>query len=136
MSQEPYKEDNKTRLPRFNNRSNNTDGDDGQRKGPRFSIYWVYAIIFAVLIGFQVFGPFTPSTKEIRKTDFEQMMKQGDIEKYTIISNRNVVRVVLKKEALPKYSGELGKEVAENEAGPHFYFRIVSGDSFQDDMRK
>jgi cell division protease FtsH len=137
MSQEPYKEDNKSKLPRFNNRSgSNNDGDEGSRKGPRFSIYWVYAIIFAVLIGFQVFGPFSPTTQEIRKTDFEQMMKQGDIQKYTIVSNRNIVRVSLKKEALPKYESQLGKDVAENEAGPHFYFRIVSGDSFQDDMRK
>jgi cell division protease FtsH len=137
MSQEPYKEDNKTRLPRFNNRSNNNEGgDDGPRKGPRFSIYWVYAIIFAVLIGFQVFGPFSPSTVQIDQDDFEQMLKQGDVEKYTIISNRNVVRVVLKDNALAKYRDQLGKEVAENEAGPHFYFRIVSGDSFKDDMRK
>jgi cell division protease FtsH len=135
MSQEPYKEDNKSRLPRFNNRSNN-DGDDGSRKGPRFSIYWVYAIIFAVLIGFQVFGPFSPSTVQVGQDDFEQMLKQGDVKQYTIVSNRNIVRVSLKKEALPKYESQLGKEVAENEAGPHFYFRIVSGDSFKDDMRK
>lgn len=134
MSQEPYKEDNKSKLPRFNNRSNN-DGDEGSRKGPRFSIYWVYAIIFAVLIGFQVFGPFSPSTVQVDQDDFEQMLKQGDIKQYVIVSNRNIVRVTLRKEAVPKYESQLGKEVAENEAGPHFYFRIVSGDSFKDDMR-
>ena len=56
MAQEPYKDDNKPRLPKLNNRPN-SDGEP-PRKGPRFSIYWVYAIIFAVLIGFQVFGHF------------------------------------------------------------------------------
>ena len=72
MSQEPHKDDNKSKLPRFTNRPNNNNNSDGEppRKGPRFSIYWVYAIIFAVLIGFQVFGPFTPSTTQVDQDDF------------------------------------------------------------------
>ncbi|HWJ27936.1 MAG TPA: hypothetical protein VNS32_15430, partial [Flavisolibacter sp.] len=75
MSQEPYKNDNnKTKLPKFSNRPN--DGENGgPRKGPRFSIYWVYAIIFAVLIGFQLFGPFAPSNVPIDQNQFEQMLK-------------------------------------------------------------
>jgi cell division protease FtsH len=135
MSQEPYKED-KSRLPRFTNRPNNTNGDgETPRKGPRFSIYWVYAIIFAVLIGFQVFGPFTPSTTQIDQDDFEQMLKEGDVAQYIIVSNRNVVRVFLNKQALPKYADKVKNASADN-AGPHLYFRIVSGDSFKDDMRQ
>ena len=136
MAQEPYKDDNKSRLPRFTNRpGGNSSGDESPRKGPRFSIYWVYAIIFAVLIGFQVFGPFTPTTTQIDQDDFEQMLKDGDVAQYTIVSNRNVVRVYLKKEALSKYSAQI-KNLSGNEAGPHMQFRIVSGDSFKDDMRQ
>jgi cell division protease FtsH len=37
-----------------------------KEKVPRFSIYWIYAIIFAVLIGFQFANPFSPNMKEIR----------------------------------------------------------------------
>ena len=103
------------------------------RKGPRFSIYWVYAIIFAVLIGFQVFGPFSPSTTQIDQDKFEKMLQQGDVEQYVIVSNRNIVRVTLKKDALPKYGGDIKNASQE---GPHLYFRIVSGDSFKDDMRQ
>lgn len=130
MAQEPYKDDNKPRIPKLNNRPN-SDGEP-PRKGPRFSIYWVYAIIFAVLIGFQVFGPFSPTTAQVDQDRFEQMLRQGDVEQYVIVSNRNIVRVTLKKAALSKYS-----EIKNpNEAGPHFNFRIVSGDSFKDDMRQ
>ena len=131
MAQEPYKDDNKPRLPKLNNRQN-TDPENN-RKGPRFSIYWVYAIIFAVLIGFQVFSPFSASTTQIDQAYFEQMLQQGDVEQYVIVSNRNIVRVTLKGEALAKY-GDKVKNATEG--GPHFYFRIVSGDSFKDDMRQ
>jgi AFG3 family protein len=128
MAQEPYKDENKPRLPKLNNRPN----DESPRKGPRFSIYWVYAIIFAVLIGFQVFSPFSSGTTQIDQSRFEQMLKQGEVDQYVIISNRNIVRVTLTKEALPKYNAEV-KNAGE---GPHLYFRIVSGDSFKDDMRQ
>lgn len=134
MSQEPYKDNNKPRLPKFSSRS--SDEDNNPRRGPRFSIYWVYAIIFAILIGFQVFGPFSTPAKELSRDDFETMLRQGEVDKYVIVPNRSLVRVTLDKEALPKYANKLGKTAATNEAGPHYFFKIVSGDSFKDDMRK
>lgn len=133
MSQEPYKDNNKPRLPKFSNRP---DDDNSQRRGPRFSIYWVYAIIFAILIGFQVFGPFSSTTTPLNRDEFETMLRQGEVEQYVIVPNRSLVRVTIKKEALPKYASKLGKNAAANEAGPHYYFKIVSGDSFKDDMRQ
>ena len=60
MSQEPfYNKKDKNSSPRFGNRQNGNGGEDpnqSPRRGPKFSIYWIYAIIFAVLIGFQLFG--------------------------------------------------------------------------------
>ncbi|MFN2438000.1 MAG: ATP-dependent zinc metalloprotease FtsH [Chitinophagaceae bacterium] len=137
MAKEPYRQDPKTKLPKFTNRT--PEGENNTpRKGPKFSIYWVYAIIFAVLIGFQLFGPFNSSSSEINQEDFEQMMKEGDVAEYTVISNRNTVRVKLTKQALQskKYDGKFGKSISPNEEGPHTYFKIVSGDSFKDDMRE
>jgi AFG3 family protein len=136
MSKEPNnKPDNKP--PRFANRPSGGGDEPGQpKKGPRFSIYWIYAIIFAVLIGFQLFGPFSPNMKEINQDKFIAVLKQGDISKYTVVSNRSVVRVTLKEESLPKYDAELKKSGKMSKDGPQMYFKIVSGDSFQDDMRK
>ena len=99
MSQDPYKNDSKSKLPKFSNRSTGEGGDNTPKKGPKFSIYWVYAIIFAVLIGMQVFSPFSSGTAEIDQNQFEKMLMEGDIETFTIVSNRNVVRVKIKKEA-------------------------------------
>ena len=133
MSQDPYKPDNKPKLPKFSNRNNNTEGEN-PRKGPRFSIYWVYAIIFAILIGFQLFGPFSSSNNQIDQNKFEQMLKAGEISKYTIISNRNVVRVKLKNEALPTEEGKVGKNLKPTDEY-HATFKIASVESFKDDMR-
>src|SRR4051812_13105185 len=106
MLQDQYKNDRKNKLPKFSNKTN--EENNTPRKGPKFSIYWVYAIIFAVLIGFQFFnGSFSSGNTQINQSDFEQMLKSGDLEKYTIISNRNVVRVKLKKDAFPKYETKL-----------------------------
>ncbi|HEU4469784.1 MAG TPA: ATP-dependent zinc metalloprotease FtsH [Flavisolibacter sp.] len=127
MSQEPYRND-KSKLPKFSNRSGG-DGDNTPRKGPKFSIYWVYAIIFAVLIGFQVFGPFTSSTEKTNFEEFKQMVAKGHVEKYVIVDNRDVVRVFLKKEFIPSYSNSKVKLTQE---GPHFNFRIAHNE----DVRK
>jgi AFG3 family protein len=133
MSQDQYKNDSKNKLPKFSNRPN--EGDNIPRKGPKFSIYWVYAIIFAVLIGFQFFnGSFSSGNTQINQNDFKQMLQDGDVEKYTIISNRNVVRVKLKKEALPKYEAKLKNAKADDES--QAYFKVASVESFKDDMRE
>ncbi|HWJ91579.1 MAG TPA: ATP-dependent zinc metalloprotease FtsH [Flavisolibacter sp.] len=133
MSQEPYKNDNRTKLPKFSNRPSNNDSDN-PRKGPRFSIYWIYAIIFAVLMGFQLFGPFASNSVEINQSDFENMMRDGDVAKYTIVSNRTVVRVKLKNDALPKYEGKIGKNLKSTD-DYNASFKIASVESFKDDMR-
>jgi len=133
MSQEPYKQDNKPKLPKFSTRPGGEP--DGSKKGPRFSIYWVYAIIAIILIGFNFLNPFNSSTGTINQNQFEEMLKGGEVSKYTIISNRNIVRVKLTGEAITKYEGKIGKNLrAEDEA--HTTFKIGSVDSFKDDMRE
>jgi len=131
MSQEPYKNDNK-RLPKFSNRP--PDGNENGRKGPKFSIYWVYAILFAILIGMTVFNPFSSSPEEMTQSQFIESVKAGDIQKYTIVSNRNLVRVKLRPEAFPKYEGKYGKNLNPKDSY-HASFKIASVESFKDDMR-
>ncbi len=134
MPQEPSKRDDH-KIPRFGNRP---PGEDPQssKKGPRFSIYWIYAIIFAVLIGFQLFGPFSPNMTKIKSLDFRNMLVNSEVDKYTIIDNRKTVKIFLTKEAQRKYEDKLksGFSGKKNEEGPHMYFKITSGDAFQKEM--
>ncbi|HVZ56512.1 MAG TPA: ATP-dependent zinc metalloprotease FtsH [Chitinophagaceae bacterium] len=136
MPQEQYNKGDRPNLPRFNN--NRPVGDDNTpRKGPRFSIYWIYAIIFAVLIGFQLYSPFSSNMAKTTPNDFKQMVRNGDVDKYVIVSNRNVVRVFLKKDSLSKYRDLLSKGVngKVSDEGPQLYFKIT-GEDFQKDMRE
>ncbi len=92
MSQEPYNKNEKNNLPRFGGRKED-DPNQPPKKGPRFSIYWIYAIIFAVLIGFQIFGgPFSANTAKTNTLAFKKMLVEGDIEKYVIVDNRKIVK--------------------------------------------
>ena len=108
MPQEQYNRDGRNNPPRFN-RQPGDDPNQPPRKGPKFSIYWIYAIILAVLIGTQIWGGFSPNMAESDSGTFKEMLSAGDVSKFTIISNRNTVRVYLKKEAIPKYEGSLKK---------------------------
>ena len=128
MSQDPNKKEN--RQPRFNNRPvRNDDPNNPSKKGPRFSIYWIYAILFAVLIGFQLFGPFSPNAAKTDNLSFKKMILNGEVSKYEIIDNRKTVKIYLTKEAVEKRKTELkdGVNGKLNEKGPHMSFKY-SGD--------
>lgn len=123
--------------PRFNRPMGDDPNSTGNRKGPRFSVYWVYAIIFAILIGLNLFNSFSSSLKTISFDQFQEMLKRGDVKEYTVVSNRNTVKVTLTPQGLEQYKADLTKGRGNVSAdGPHMTFDIVSGDSFQDDMRK
>lgn len=112
-------------------------GDDkGQRRGPRFSIYWIYAIIAAILIGYQVLSLNTASTQNTTEQDFKQkMLLTGDVEKLEIISNKNLIRVYIKPDSAKKaYYKEKFKRnnASEIAKGLQFEFKVADMKSFQD----
>ncbi|MBL7741233.1 MAG: ATP-dependent zinc metalloprotease FtsH [Chitinophagaceae bacterium] len=136
MSQEPYNKNEKNNLPRFGGRKED-DPNQPPKKGPRFSIYWVYAIIFAILIGVNLYsGPFSANTAKTTTLAFKKMLLEGDVEKYTIVDNRKTVKVYLKKTSLPKYKEQLSKGISGkySEEGPHMSFKITGAETFQKEM--
>ncbi|MBS1577056.1 MAG: ATP-dependent zinc metalloprotease FtsH [Bacteroidetes bacterium] len=137
MSQESQNRDERQKLPRFNNRPTGDD-NNAPRKGPRFSIYWIYAIIFAVLIGVQLYNPFGSNMAKTTPNEFKQMVAAGDVSKYTIVSNRNQVRVYLKPESLAKYQEALKKDMNGkiSDQGPQMSFKITTAEDFQKEMRE
>jgi AFG3 family protein len=128
MPPEDLKQNDKNNFPRFRPRG---DDDNGQRKGPKFSIYWIWGIIAAVLIGFNLFGTFTPDAHQIEELDFRQhMLSQGDVEKIDLVSNKNIVRVYIKKDSLQKsfyrkYDSKNSWPSGVNKDGPQFEFRVT-----------
>ncbi|MEN9525961.1 MAG: hypothetical protein RLZZ256_1345 [Bacteroidota bacterium] len=105
------------------------------KKTPRFSFYWIYAIVFAVLIGMQLFGPLAPNMAKSNEKEFKQLVIKGQVDKYQIIDNRNTVRVFLNDSGLVAQAArlkEIGGKVTKQ--GPHMSFRITGGEAFQKSM--
>ncbi|HYM92729.1 MAG TPA: ATP-dependent zinc metalloprotease FtsH [Chitinophagaceae bacterium] len=136
MAQEPYNRDNKNNLPRFNRQQPGDDPNQPPRKGPRFSIYWVYAIIFALLIGSYWYGSLTSNMVKINSLDFKKMVQEGDVDKYVIVDNRKTVKVSLTPDGIKKHESELNKEINGkiSDKGPQMYFKIISGEDFRKEM--
>lgn len=130
MSQDDSRQNDRN-FPRLRPRD-----DNNPKKGPRFSIYWIWAIIFAVLVGFQIFGSFTPDAKQLdSELEFtEKMLKPGDVERLDLVTNKNIVRVFIKKDSLvkPFYKDRIGKGwTGATTKGPHFEFTVTKTDEFE-----
>jgi cell division protease FtsH len=139
MPQDDLKQNNdKNNFPRFRPRG---DDDNGSRKGPKFSIYWIWGIIAAVLIGFNLFGSFSPDAHQIEELDFRKsMLANGDVERIDLISNKQLVRVYIKKDSLAKpfynkYSKRDSWPGGISKEGPQFEFRVTDVKDYEKMLR-
>lgn len=83
----------------------NMPENSGDKKDPRktfrFNIYWLYALIAIVLIGFNLFRGFAPDTVNTSREVFmDSLLRKGYVKSYLVIKNKGVVRVTLKDEAV------------------------------------
>ncbi len=116
------------------------DKGDGSRKGPKFNIYWIYAIILVVLLGTQ-FMKLSPDLIVITEQEFTQnMLAKGDVEKLDLVKVKEKVRVYIKPEELSKdiyvnkYKITLPKDKAKST--PLFEFQVTDFKSFKDDLKE
>ncbi|MEA3425341.1 MAG: ATP-dependent zinc metalloprotease FtsH [Bacteroidota bacterium] len=120
-----------------NARIGGPDKGDGSRKGPKFNIYWIYAIIAVVLL-FAQFMKFAPETTQTWEQEFKQkMLLQGDVEKLDLIKNKDRVRVYIKPDSIYKkfYSEKLPKAILSKDkvkGVPLFEFEVNDIKSFQE----
>ena len=72
-------------------------------KKPRFSSWWIYGIIIALILGFQFFGSATFSnTEKTTTSEMHEFLRNGDISKIVIITNTRKAKIFLTDEALNK----------------------------------
>lgn len=140
MAQDEFKKERKINVGGDN--LTNKSGDP--KKGPKFNIYWVYGLIAAVIIGFQLFRQFTPEAILISREDFvDSMLVKGDVERYLVVPNKDLVRVYIKPEALRQtYYQRLFKVNqwpttgnTDNGKGPQFMFHVVDAKTFDSWMQ-
>ncbi|MEO6870380.1 MAG: ATP-dependent zinc metalloprotease FtsH [Ginsengibacter sp.] len=81
--------------------------EEDPRKNPKLSIYWVYGIVFALLIGYNIFRTTSSNGVKIMDTDFYSMLQRGDVTGIKTVSNKDIVRVSLNPQKIA--------------SDPHFY---------------
>src|SRR5690606_13642415 len=71
---------------------------------PKFNPYWIYGIVLAAIIGFQMISGGFGSSDPLKVTPakFIEYLKNGDVAKVDIITNKREARVYLTKEAVEK----------------------------------
>ena len=122
-------------------RLNGPDKGEGPRKGPKFSIYWIYAIIALVLLGAQYLRT-SPETLKVSELEFKQkMLLQGDVAKLDLVKNKDRVRVYIKQDSLYKkiYVDKLQKSVVSKDKfknAPLFEYEVADSKTYPENLRQ
>ena len=104
------------------------------------SIYWIYGIIFAAIIGYNWYRGTTSSGVEIENTQFFTMLKQGDVDQIKTVGNKKIVRVSINPQAIENnpafYRTVFGPdyEAVKKMPEPQAYFGIIKDETFANTM--
>ena len=118
-------------------KNNNQGGKPNGPKRSGFNFYWVYAIIFALFIGMQIFSAMSFRAKNSNFRDFEQKLELGDVERVNIV-NEKTIQVFIKEERL--LENERYEEVRNSNLsdavnpGPHYVFEMPAT-AFEDRLK-
>ena len=131
-------QEEKKKGPNFFDKNGSEDRKDGMKKGPKLSIYWIYAIIAAIILGYGYLKQNAPDLTPVSIQEFQQnMLSQGDVQQIYLIRNKDVVRVFIKKDSLskPYYVNKFDHRMDASKAGnPLFEFKVTDWESFNASM--
>jgi AFG3 family protein len=109
------------------------------RKRPGISLYWIYGIIAAIILGYQFMGP-RGSAANMQEQEFFTALRNGEIAKFQYIKNKETVKVTLTEKALTsdkyknkKFPTDLSGKVDVN--GPHMRVVLVNVQNFHKRMQ-
>ncbi len=113
-------------------------GEKPGRKTPKFSIYWIYALIFAALVGSTFLTGLKPDVTGISENEFKKMLLAGDITSIEKIDNKKMVRVFIKADSINKefYIKKFGKRLDPEKVKnvPLFQFKATNWEFFEKDF--
>ena len=127
--------------PRKVNPNNVPPTEDDPKKRPKFSIYWVYGILLACIVGYSTLKGVNSTGIESNIESFKDFAKEGDVTEIKVIRNKKIVRVSLNKDSVSKksgfYSNELKKgqlDVISKLEPPQIFFTIGDDKNFTEQI--
>jgi cell division protease FtsH len=118
--------------------------EDDPKKRPKSTIYWIYGIMIALLLGYQFIKPSAGSGAEINNIQFYEMLQHNAIDQVTVVSNKKLVRVTIDPKKLEAdsagyFKSVFGKdfEAVKKLAGtPQASFGIIKDEVFASELSK
>lgn len=110
---------------------NGNNQSNGNKKGPRFNMYWILAIIVLSLIGLQFFGGNIETSQKVTSwLDFKQnYLDKGLVEKVVVV-NKEVAEIYLNNAAKASSENKRGPMGFSSAREPDLKFNIGSYDAF------
>jgi len=90
------------------NKGNENNNNPLKQFNFKFNFYWIYGIIFALLIGYQLLNSSDLASNKLSQNEFMTILNDNDIQKIVIV-NSDIAQLTIKKEALnskEKYKGK------------------------------
>jgi len=90
------------------NKGNENNNNPFKQFNFKFNFYWIYGIIFALLIGYQLLNSSDLASNKLSQNEFMTILNDNDIQKIVIV-NSDIAQLTIKKEALnskEKYKGK------------------------------
>ncbi len=109
----------------------------GKGNKPKINGYWVYLIVFAVILGIHFFGMGGSPVDTTWNNVKTRMLKNNDVKKIEVVTNKKIIYIYLKPESIDKYS-ELGSGGLSKPSvvGPHFQHTFGSLETYEANLDK
>ena len=101
-------------------------------KGFKFNLYWLYGIIALFLLGLSFWGN-DSQLKEISYNEVGNLVKNKDIQKINVITNKKIAEITIAPE---KIAEVFGKDSAGMVRNPVLSLQIPSADQFTSDLKE
>lgn len=106
--------------------------DKNNNKMPKFSLYWLYGLIFVALIALN-FTEDTPDAKEIGWTQIGDLVKADAVEQVVVTTNKKQATLRIKANKVGEVFGADSTKYRKN---PYMRLQIPSADKLTDELSK
>ncbi len=119
----------------MSNKTTKKDNNKEQSKLPKFNSYWIYGIVLALFLGYQLIKGASNVTNELTENEFSTMLADNDIDKIKIV-NRDVAYITIKSDALSKDKHkDIGKtSFLQNANAPHYTYDFGDLQNFENEL--
>ena len=109
-------------------KNNLPKSDNGNKPKFRFSLYWMYGIVFVALMGLYLMNDFSTS-KELGWTEFQQLAADDVFDKIIVHNRKNLLEATVKADYRKRI---FAREEEPFDAEAKVYVKIPSADKFSD----